>query len=213
MYGDENSGQLPRYGRWWLWDIPRDTTTEIMEAMGLRTEEVCETQTEWNANGRDAPAPKVFYCPANITHKRYMQYCWDYHHPGGGWSDYRVFGYFLLFDWPGTPPDIEPPEDYKIWVGRCDVKNATDVELVTDVTLSDVDNPNYPAAEYPNGNFASIVSGSGGGAYSGQTDTTSHLRNDRAGAGGNIGFVDGHVDWRPFTQMKWRFKRGPVHWW
>lgn len=216
MYADENRNQLPRYPRGWLWDIDRDIVTEIMEAMGLRTEGVCETAAELNAKGKDAPAPKVFYCPANSGHRRYMQYFWDYHHPSGAFAGYRLLGYFFLFGWPGNGPQILPDgeeEDYKTWVNRMDVKNPSSVELITDVTLSDVDA--YPNNEYPNGNFASIISGSGQGGYTGQTDTTSHLKNDREGAGGNIGFVDGSVFWRPFNKTKWRYKpgSGPVHWW
>jgi len=90
------------------------------------------------------------------------------------------------------------------------MKNAGVAELVIDVTLSD---PVVSVQEYPNGNFGQIIAGSGQGQYTGYYDTTSHLRSDRQGAGGNIGFVDGHVKWRHFKEMEKRYGATPIHWW
>ena len=92
------------------------------------------------------------------------------------------------------------------------MKRAADAELVIDVTLSDL---SFPTQEYPNGNFAQIIAGSAQGAYTGYYDTTSHLRSDKEGAGGNIGFVDGHVKWRHLKEMEIRVGGSgmPAHWW
>lgn len=214
MYADNNRNKLPPATGGWLWDHDRNMVTAIMKPMGLRWEEACETQAEWNQRGGDMRAPDVFYCPANTTQKRNRQQCWDYHHPGGGWSNYRVLGYFFLFNntqgnrgKSALPAGAEPWN----WVSTIDVRQAAKVELITDVTMSDVDA--YPVAQYPNGNFASIITGSGQGSYTGQTDTTSHLKSAKEAWGGNMGFVDGHVDWRPFNEMIRRYKTGPVNWW
>jgi len=32
-------------------------------------------------------------------------------------------------------------------------------------------------------------------------DISSHLKNGKIPGGGNIGMLDGHVEWRPFSQM------------
>jgi prepilin-type processing-associated H-X9-DG protein len=43
-------------------------------------------------------------------------------------------------------------------------------------------------------------------------DVTNHVGRDKA-KGGNIGFVDGHVEWRKFEDMQVRIVPGPHHWW
>ena len=49
---------------------------------------------------------------------------------------------------------------------------------------------------FPNGNFGMVAGGTLGQVQ--LYDTTSHLKNDAQPAGGNIVFLDGHVDWRNF---------------
>jgi len=85
------------------------------------------------------------------------------------------------------------------------MKGTADAELVVDVTLSD------PAS----GSFAKIVAGSAQGQDTGYYDTTSHLRGETEGAGGNIGFTDGHVKWRHFKETETRYGGNgmPQHWW
>ena len=204
MYADENNSKLPSGAGGWLWDMDREITRQLMKNIGLEPAEPDE----------DTPAPDVFYCPSNLTHKRSRQRCWDYHHPGGQRASYRVTGYFWLLDTLNNQGNSVKPEirgnGNKNWVRTTDMKRAAEAELVIDVTLSD---PSFPRQEYPNGNFGRIVAGSGGGAYTGYNDTTSHLRTDREGAGGNMGFTDGHVRWRHFKEMERRYGGSPIHWW
>ena len=42
--------------------------------------------------------------------------------------------------------------------------------------------------------------------------TSAHLKG-RMPAGGNVGFKDGHVEWRKFEQMSERAASGPAFWW
>jgi prepilin-type processing-associated H-X9-DG protein len=44
-------------------------------------------------------------------------------------------------------------------------------------------------------------------------DSTSHLKTDAVPLGGNIGFVDGHVAWRPFDDMGGRYGGDRLFWW
>jgi prepilin-type N-terminal cleavage/methylation domain-containing protein/prepilin-type processing-associated H-X9-DG protein len=206
MYADENNSKLPSSAGYWLWDMDRDTVRQLMKNIGLKPSQPDE----------DTPVQDVFYCPSNLTHKRSRQRCWDYHHPGGARASYRITGYFWLLDTLNSQGNSVKPaiegSGNKQWVRTTSMKRAADAELVVDVTLSD---PTFPAQEYPNGNFAQIITGSAQGQYTGYYDTTSHLRSDREGAGGNIGFVGGHVRWRHFKEMERRYGGSgmPIHWW
>ena len=204
MYANETGGKLPPGASGWLWDLNRDITAQLMRNISLKPAE----------DDDETPAPDVFYCPSNLTHKRSRQRCWDYHHPGGQRASYRVTGYFWLLDTLDRTGDSVKPEiqgsGNKNWVSQMNIKRAAETELVVDVTLSD---PSFPSADYPNGNFGKIVAGSGQGQYTGYHDTTSHLKSESEGAGGNIGFTDGHVRWRHFDRMERRYLNTPRHWW
>ncbi|UCG56701.1 MAG: type II secretion system protein [Phycisphaerales bacterium] len=204
MYADEYDGKLPSGAGGWLWDLDRDIVRQLMENISL----------EPSRRDEDTPVQDVFYCPSNLTHKRSRERCWDYHHPSGSRASYRVTGYFWLLDTLNNQGDSVRPNirgsGNKQWVSTTNMKRAAEAELVIDVTLSD---PTFPADAYPNGNFAQIIAGSGQGAYTGYYDTTSHLRSDKEGAGGNIGFVAGHVKWRHFEDMERRYGNTPTHWW
>ena len=204
MYANENESKLPPGAGYWLWDMNRQITSQLMKNIGLKLPESEE----------DTSVPDVFYCPSNLTHKRSRLRCWDYHHPDGSRATYRVTGYFWLLDTlneqgESVKPDIRGSGN-KRWIRTTNIKGAGTAELVIDVTLSD---PVVSTQAYPNGNFAQIIAGSGQGQYTGYYDTTSHLRSDKEGAGGNIGFVDGHVKWRHFKEMEKRYGATPIHWW
>jgi len=204
MYADENESKLPPGAGYWLWDMDREITRQLMKNIGLKLSE----------SNEDTPVPDVFYCPSNLTHKRSRQRCWDYHHPDGSRASYRVTGYFWLLDTLNEQGESVKPairgSGNKRWIRTTNMKGAGIAELVIDVTLSD---PVVSTQAYPSGNFAQIIAGSGQGQYTGYYDTTSHLRSDKEGAGGNIGFVDGHVKWRHFKEMEKRYGATPIHWW
>lgn len=97
----------------------------------------------------------------------------------------------------------------KKWVSSIYVDNPSETELVVDALLSQ--KYNYDPAIYPNGNFGRINIG---GAF--MNDSSNHIKTMAEPYGGNVGFVDGHVEWRPFEQMQLRyefFTRGPLWWW
>jgi len=147
----------------------------------------------------------TFYCPSNKQQKVHNDKYWDYH---GG---YRVTGYFWMMDAEGGRGWQPWGSGNKKWLKTIAGKDAVGAELVTDVVLSDEED--YRPPEYPYGNFAR----NSGGMYSrwGLYDVTSHLRSESECEGGNMGYTDCHVYWRPFKDMERRFPPGnyPTHWW
>ncbi len=204
IFADEHNGRLQEQeGGFWLWDVSRQNVNIQLKNMGI----------DVSKYEGSIPVQPIFYCPANPMQRKYMEEAWNY-------SGYRVCGYVFLWwgPWSGDPGEAGEILTYegepeKIYLRRIDVKQPSKAELVLDVTLSDKRQGEWPIADYPDGNFATVTCGGMPGL--GNPDSTSHLVNERKAAGGNIGFADGHVEWRPFSKMKERFVLGacPVFWW
>jgi prepilin-type N-terminal cleavage/methylation domain-containing protein/prepilin-type processing-associated H-X9-DG protein len=105
---------------------------------------------------------------------------------------YCVTGYFWLMRRPtaGIPP-LAPPKQY---LTEITVKNSAEVELATDPVLSQ-------------GTSFLNIRGGWAGMHS-----TAHTKDGRP-MGGNILFLDGHVAWRPFSEMRQRLASGNVLQW
>ncbi len=215
MYGNDYNGRLPQneVDRW-LFDVSYWTTDVVMAGGGFDRH--------------------IFYCPSwkqrdNIIFWRYGENLpagtpegFERPEPTaiGTRKDYhRILGYYWLIDCKGTdgkgrtglgqPPMSPPGAPKKEWV-RSLVKTKAapaDVELVTDVTASN--GPNRDTADF---------SKAYGGCLDrwGIYDRSNHIKGTKA-TGGNILFVDGHVQWRAFDQMehRWRWQAygNPCFWW
>jgi len=204
MYANENDAKLPlnRSG-WWLWDIAYSTTDFILASGGTRD---------------------TFYCPSDLSKNGDMSIVWQFgsdppygtpidqvQEPETGRDGvYRVTSYFWMMD-TQTPrtakPIFEPGTPHKRWVRTLNDKGSGDAELVADATLS--------TSNDREGNFVEV----GGGLLSRHQlyDRTNHLRKGRP-EGCNIVFLDGHQDWRNFSEMEMRYTPGgnggpPFHWW
>lgn len=196
MYGNENDAKLPlNYVSAWLWDISYKTTDYIIATGGDRN---------------------TFYCPADPTKTPDMAILWQYTQdpplgmrPGlipepqeNRGSEYRVTGYYWLMDTvKGRPEQEGTPR--KHWVKTLNCKQPASTELVTDTTMSTGPDPETASfTEVHGGLFArhQIL------------DRTNHLIRGEKPAGGNILFVDCHLEWRRFTEMQVRF-RAPLNWW
>jgi len=201
FYAEDYDGKFPCYGGmgFWLWDLDRPFARVLVKNVGLTPSTPDEL----------TPAPDVFYCDSNIAQKRARQRYWDYHHPSGARAPYRVVGYFFILDRlnrDGTSRrgPIEGSGNKK-WISTMNISNPGDAELVVDITMSDSDTDS----------FTKVLSGGARGEYTGWYDSTSHVKSEYEGLGGNIGFVDGHVKWRPFNEMeiRWTSGSGPHFWW
>lgn len=199
IYANENNDYFPEHavgGSWyWLWGL------------------------NWKAGERllkNGCTPETFYCPANLQQTRFRDVYWYEWRPPER-SDYpeHIVGYFMLWDnappnergWQPTTYEDEAEKRFPVKVSD---PNPTRTELVVDVTFSD--EISYDKDLFPNGNFVQV----GGGMLGfGTFDSSNHVINERKCEGSNIGFVDQHVEWRPFSEMRRRSMENayPTHWW
>lgn len=139
----------------------------------------------------------IFFCPLQWD-RQDLNYLWNFN------STFRVTGYFWLYQrWPGSNEPVLtattqayglPPLRAKTYKTRMtqQITNAEDTELGVDATLEQ------------NGSFTNVQ-----GAYN---NGSSHVRGTTP-LGGNVIYMDGHVCWRPFSDM--RVQSGsynPQHW-
>jgi len=179
IYAADNGDKLPYVagaGGAWLWDF-NGQTRERLKDVGAR---------------RD-----ILYCPAfHAYYKSQTANIDQWYIYNGNW-DRCVISYFsmMLRDGP-NPADLRPGKQF---ISRLsNVTNAVDVELFTDVVISE------GAGSAATENFTQITSTSGIVPY----HTTSHLEKGNRPSGGNIFFVDGHVKWRKFRDMQLRYTAG-----
>lgn len=143
--------------------------------------------------------PYTFFCPSDPGYNTYKSP--DSVH----WTKYApsliVSGYFWMMSSKTTPPY---GSGEKQWITTINVASPATAELVTDAQFSDgleVDS-----------NYAYVQGGSN------YLDYTNHREGVKGCAGGNIGFIDTHVQWRPFSEMEYRWRASggapdPYQWW
>ena len=215
----ENEGTMLTATGFWPWDVEYDTTNTLLENMGINTSRFQLEEGEYDP----IPPQDVFYCPTNYTQTKGRDEYWSFniYLYGGQIGGYRILGYTFLWaaSWNnnGTRPILGldgNPDPTKKWVKTIFIENPAETELIVDVLMSERGGPSgtYDITEYPNGNFGQIRSGGMPGMY-GYYDGSSHLKSLKEPYGGNIGFVDGHVQWRDFKDMANRITQGPMWWW
>ncbi len=198
MYGSENDNHLPLNARGnWLWDIAYSTSDYII------------------ATGGDK---HTFYCPSDITKTADMAILWQFSQnpplgaPPGTLAEpttnrdnhFRVTSYFWMIDTLSSRTYHPQGTGNKDWVKTLTPKQPSSTELITDATLS-----NGPDPE--NTSFTEVHDGDLWNRYN-ISDRTNHLTRGVKPAGGNVVFVDGHNEWRHFSEMEVRHST-PYHWW
>jgi len=187
IFANENNDRLPmNTNGYWAWDVSGYIGT-FVESTG----------SKWT----------VMYCPATAPEWTEADNwnLYNYSTP-----DYRVLGYANTF--PGNPGVASTnvnvtlsPAPALISFGIYFTPPASQRVLLADVTMSSFGQDN-PAARYTY-NFTAIV-----GGYP-RSYTSAHLTG-RFPTGGNLGMLDGHVEWRKFDDMTPRAQGGgPVFWW
>lgn len=142
--------------------------------------------------------PYTMFCPSDPGYNTYKNPDSIFWNQYSGWV---ISSYFWL------TRNLSPSpygSGSKQWVTTISVFRPNTTEMLTDVQFSD--------GLEPDSNYTWII---GGGSY---VDYTNHRQGDRGCAGGNIGFVDMHVQWRPFAEMEYRWRASggspnPYQWW
>jgi prepilin-type N-terminal cleavage/methylation domain-containing protein/prepilin-type processing-associated H-X9-DG protein len=122
-------------------------------------------------------------------------------------NDFRVIGYAMTF--PGTATLMETNENFtltpqgiKSGATFLPMPSASQRVLLADATISKNNNQTSRAG---NG-YIGIQ-----GGWS-KLHRSPHLSGNIP-SGGNLGMLDGHVEWRKFNRMEVRTLQGPYFWW
>jgi prepilin-type N-terminal cleavage/methylation domain-containing protein/prepilin-type processing-associated H-X9-DG protein len=207
MYADDNTNKLPMplKANGWLWDLDVLAVNYMLNT-GL--------------------TKKMFYCPSNDNMTKHMDHFWNFRNT---WNDRRsrfdsiqgdfiVAGYVYLLDGQSSsrPAILTDPQRRKKWLKTVLETRPAEREMVADATVGQ----DSPGTKF-GFEFGMITAG---GTWGGESinDRTSHLITDERPAGGNIGFLDGHLEWRDFGEeptnsrtegMKVRFNSGTKFFW
>jgi prepilin-type N-terminal cleavage/methylation domain-containing protein/prepilin-type processing-associated H-X9-DG protein len=197
LYADGYKDKLPVMDDGnWCWDMPWDVGDSMLPNMG----------NSW----------RVFYCPDSGFTDVDNSNLW-YFVPPSSPSEvgaFHVIGYAQTF--PGTASLAPTNWNFSIVPTAITDTNrqiayppppSTDRALLSDATIS------RPGQTSLINRSANSYTGVQGGYM--KQHRTSHM-NGSLPAGGNVGMLDGHVEWRKFPQMLPRTTIGsgsPVFWW
>jgi len=215
IFANDNGGQLPlKDSANWPWDISYSTTDYMIKV---------------NA---DKDMKAAFYCPTNSAKNWKKALYWRFSEPlpcnaksedtpeptANRNLQFRVTSYAFIIDSRTgytNPPLALPGTPKKKWLRTMNEKQPSTTELIVDAIISTA----------TNANTASFNQITVGGVYGRCAiyDISNHLRSGRP-EGGNVMFLDGHTEWRPFAQMQVRWCFGctattipptnqPFFWW
>jgi prepilin-type N-terminal cleavage/methylation domain-containing protein/prepilin-type processing-associated H-X9-DG protein len=196
IFASENNSKTPYSNQnSWLQDLAHETAGYLIESGCVRKNFYCSTDTKhkknadnpifWNYSNGGKPNP-------NCKSDNDLFDC----------DKFAVSGYFWLLDSEIPKTQTFSGTNAHEWVRSVTCKQPSMTEVVVDSVFSDGPDP-------VNDNTVEVH----GGLWSlGIPDVTNHVGKGKA-KGGNIGFVDGHVEWRKFEDMQWRITTGPYHWW
>jgi prepilin-type N-terminal cleavage/methylation domain-containing protein/prepilin-type processing-associated H-X9-DG protein len=191
MYADEYNDRLPENRNpggqvgYWPWDMPEAVSDKLAKFGVTR---------------------HMLYCPGFPKQDNDELWTWTTvpSRPGQG---YRVIGYAMTFKYTANlkPTNINEmlsvPPTIKVGTETITV-GPSDRELVADATLSNGSNEK----DRTKNRYVGINGGFAG-------HQSPHLNSRRIPLGGNITFLDGHVEWRKFDKMSVRTTSDPQFWW
>jgi prepilin-type N-terminal cleavage/methylation domain-containing protein len=195
IYANENGDRLPLLngGAAWAWDMPASAANALLH-YGAQT--------------------NTFYCPGTAPKFTDTQ---DWSGPGptlwGFGTTFHIVGYSFAFSGPASMLSSTnqntaiQPEAISNFPspGMTTTYRALKRVLVADAILST--GPVQPGYAHPENNYTDIA----GGFY--LHHVSPHLKGVIP-MGGNVGFKDGHVDWRSFQMMVPRTGNNtPYFWW
>jgi len=220
LYSSENQNRVPSTGvGWWLWDMSFFSTNEVSRYAGFDENE-------------------IYFCPDNRTKKyddaRFWQFTWvspsrtpvpiqdeSVLTEAQLRSNYRVLPYIYMFDRfdnNGNSKLTETLEDGRQaqWIRKLSkVRNSSSKIMIMDTVISEQNDWNF---------FHILAGGINAKGLGTLWDTTNHESNKMvhsssgndsgpAPEGANIGFADGHLEWRRFNEMQHQVTIGMWFWW
>jgi prepilin-type processing-associated H-X9-DG protein len=189
LYAADNSDNLPRNisGSFWPWDVPVPVAAAMIQYGDATNRMYCP-----------GTAPR-FTDEVNFASANSL---WNF----GLGAGYRIIGYsealansIVLTTNQNLTVNPQP-----ITIGATTIlQNPSQRVLTADATLSVIINDGFTAIS---------------GGFTQNGSTYPHISPHLDGAypeGGNVGMLDGHVEWRPFKQMKVRTSTafGPYFYW
>jgi len=201
MFADDNNDRFPMMGGGWAWDMPVASVNQLIQYGGKR--DILYCPAFWKQSGN---ANWAFGTAANQTNEIGIE------------TGFRVLGYAFAF--PSSPfpnssilydTNITEGLNPKPWiingVGSYEPGPSKRV-IVADATLSlGRTGGNVPfGANRQLNQYTKIQGGSS------ILHETPHMKG-KVPAGGNLLFLDGHSEWRPFGQMVARTQADPAFWW
>lgn len=189
MYAGDNNNKLPNLSEggatgFWPWDMP-------VRIANLLTKEGARRH--------------ILYCPSfsKQDNETLWNFAVDPNNPNQG---YRVIGYAMSF--PGTAGLIETNINESltpkpIRIGNREILfSPSEREMIADATISNGSN----MRDRWKNRYTDI-----NGGWEGHR--TAHLGNGSMPVGGNIVFLDSHVEWRNFEKMTVRSSGPTFFWW
>ena len=221
IYGTTNNNYLPLQTLGgWLHDVSYATTDMIIKLGGTTKHTFyCPSTKKWDRGGDNAlywqwsqaytSGSKDYYGPEPTTDRE---------------NEYRVTGYFWMMEfvnetegWYGRGWE---PEGKHTWLFKTTnysngegelgppVRNPSAIPMITDQIFTDDDDTDYRECDFSGSMLGGL------GTIFNIPDVTNHAEGTKV-RGGNIGFLDGHVEWRKIEDMQQRNDRYlmPRHWW
>lgn len=211
IYATESGDKLPvvKGSIAWAWDLP-EGPTQVMLSSGLTKKALYCPGTGPKYGDKENWANTTPLIGANSSLWNFGVTVLPPTAPSA--NDFHITGYAFAFAGPNSLLDVT---NQNITILRETVQTWTisispsDRELVADAIIS-VGNT-VPGYSNPNNNYTSIA---GGFQQNGVVfpHVSPHLEG-RLPAGGDVGYKDGHAEWRKFKVMVPRTRAGSVFWW
>jgi prepilin-type N-terminal cleavage/methylation domain-containing protein/prepilin-type processing-associated H-X9-DG protein len=201
MYSDDSRDRFPDCsGAFWPWDLPARAANAFVKYGGQRTLLYCPAFAKQND-------PELWRWTTGQTNEVAAENA----------TGYRVTGYAFAFGPPPAPGFPVPgrlfvtnitesfnPRPWRMPDGTFINPGASERVIAADGTLSNTALRNTS----PGGrNFTHVY-----GGWS-KPHSTAHLASGGLPAGGNLLFLDGHVEWRKFQAMRVRTDGSVPHFW
>lgn len=207
IYVTESNDKLPVMdgAAAWAWDLPKNVA-ETMLSSGMTKKAMFDPGAEPRFTDKEN------WAGPGLTKTGPSSTLWDYDTQGR----FHIIGYALAFSGPNSLLDKTnqnktlQPEGITVG-GKTSLIQVSDRVLIADAIISKPGGSTTPGYKHPENNYSSIPGGFevNNVVY---PHTSPHLKGSLP-TGGDVGYKDGHAEWRKFQVMVPRTDNGAVFWW